>query len=177
MKNCSVDMLYQPWKHRTGTRHRKIYTESKLCNLFQPSQCLQKISGKNTSMFLSRSCGIASICGAKVTATFIFISRGCEDCHLLIRTPPINSDQNSGIDPNVDQFRSMPINPYQFRSILGSVHYPALIGIERNWLALISNYRHWEAFRINAMILVGIDRHWALIGWVLFNVRLSSYLV
>ncbi len=32
-------------------------------------------------------------------------------------TMPINADQNSGIDPYVDQFRSMPTNADQFRAI------------------------------------------------------------
>ncbi len=57
-----------------------------------------------------------------------------------------NADQNSGIDPNVDQFRLMPINSDQFYWCLD----PALRGIDR----------HWEAFRINAMILIGIG-HWS----------------
>ncbi len=30
--------------------------------------------------------------------------------------------------------------------------------IDWNWLALIGNDRHWEAFQINAMILIGIDQ-------------------
>ena len=51
---------------------------------------------------------------------------------------PINADQISGIDPNVNQFWSMPINADQLLS--------ELIGIET----------HWDAFRINAMIFIGI---------------------
>ncbi len=66
---------------------------------------------------------------------------------------PINADQNSGIDPNVDQFLSMPDQAELIR------HWSAL-----NWSELIGNDRHWEAFRINAMILIGIDRHWSALG-------------
>ncbi len=57
--------------------------------------------------------------------------------------------------------QSIPINAHQFLSIL----------IHRNWEELIGIYRHWETFRINAMILIGIDRHWALIGGVLCLVK------
>ncbi len=39
------------------------------------------------------------------------------------------------------------------------------MSINSNWSPLIGNDRHWEAFQINAMILIGIDWHWlALIG-------------
>ncbi len=64
----------------------------------------------------------------------------------LYRTPLINAQcwpTNSGIDLNVNQFQSMQIN------------------------AMIGNDRHWEPFRINAIILIGIDRHRTLIEWVL----------
>ena len=53
---------------------------------------------------------------------------------------PINVDKNSGIDPNADQFRS-----------------------------LVGKDRQGSAFPINAMILTGIDRHWALIEGVLIS--------
>ncbi len=42
---------------------------------------------------------------------------------------PINTDQNCGIDPNVDQFRSVPIN--------------ARSGIDRHLEELIGNERHF----------------------------------
>ena len=59
---------------------------------------------------------------------------------------PINADQNSDIDPNGDEFQS---------------------GIDRYWEELIEVDRHWEAFRINTMILIGI-------GQYTFNIDLSS---
>ena len=62
----------------------------------------------------------------------------------------INVDQcrsNSGIDPDVDQFRSMPINSDQFPTMPD----PALIGIDRHWEELIGIDRHWSA-------IIGIDR-------------------
>ncbi len=57
----------------------------------------------------------------------------------------INADQNSGIDPNVDQFRSMPINVDQF------------------WFSDI----YWSELRINCRILINIDRQLELILGVL----------
>ena len=63
-----------------------------------------------------------------------------------IRTPSVNA-----------QCRSMSIK------ILALVP----MSINRNWSASIGINRHWETFRINAMILIVIDWHWALIGGVM----------
>ncbi len=70
----------------------------------------------------------------------------------------INADQNSSINPNVDQFRSMPIN--------------ALRGIDWNWSALIGIERHFVSMPWFWSTLIDIDRHWALIEGVLSNVGL-----
>ncbi len=62
----------------------------------------------------------------------------------LLGTPSINADQNSGIDPNVDQFLSIPINAdWQFLLMPDSLirHWSSMFGIDQ------------EAFRINAMIV------------------------
>ncbi len=77
--------------------------------------------------------------------------------------------------PNGDQCRPMP------DEVELIWHWLAWIGIDQYWSALIGNDWHWsaltslkidrhwsafwEAFWINAIILIGIDRHWsALIG-------------
>ncbi len=44
-----------------------------------------------------------------------------------------------------------------------------LRSIEKIWSALITIDLYWEVFWINARILIGIDRHWALIGGVLWS--------
>ena len=59
--------------------------------------------------------------------------------------------------PNAYLYRSMPIK------ILALIP----MSINSDLLALIDNDRHWEAFWINSMILIGIDLHWVLIRGVL----------
>ncbi len=58
-----------------------------------------------------------------------------------------SADQNCVIDPNTDHCRSILINSSQF------------------WF--ICNDQHWEVFRIDTRIFIGIDRHWSLIEEVL----------
>ena len=38
------------------------------------------------------------------------------------------------------------------------------MSIIANWEELIGNDPHWEVFRINAWILIGIGRHWSALG-------------
>ncbi len=51
-------------------------------------------------------------------------------------------------------------------------HWDQCHDFDRHWSALISmsinSDLHWEAFRINAMIYIGIDRHLAMIEGVLY---------
>ncbi len=90
----------------------------------------------------------------------------------------IIADQNSGIDSNADQFRSMPINGRSSRID------PALIGIDQHWSALVftnvllmpwsSIDWHWEkllGIDQQRSALRGIsdqchdfDRHWSALG-------------
>ncbi len=77
---------------------------------------------------------------------------------------PINADQNCGIDPNVDQFLSMPINArssridWQFLLTFYWCLDPALIGIDRHWEELIGIDRNWSA-------MINIERHFRLMPW------------
>ena len=52
----------------------------------------------------------------------------------------INADEKSGIDPNVNQLRSIPINVNQCQSMPDQAelirHWSVLIGNDRQWLAL-----------------------------------------
>ncbi len=62
------------------------------------------------------------------------------------------------------KFLSISINGRSSRIDLALMFYwcldPACRGIDRNWSALIGNDHHWEAFRIDAMILICIW-HWS----------------
>ena len=68
---------------------------------------------------------------------------------------------------NASQCRSLPINSDQCRikSAWSGIdrHWSALRGIERNWSALIGTDWHWYQ-----LILIGINRHWALTEGVLY---------
>ena len=64
---------------------------------------------------------------------------------LYFRTPPINAQCGRSMPIKILALIPMWINSDQCRSI------PI-------------NDQHWEAFRINAMILIGIDRHWLALG-------------
>ena len=79
---------------------------------------------------------------------------------------PINAGQNCGIDPNANQYQSLPINADQLLMFYWCLD-PALIGIDQNWEELIGNDQQWEVFWFNVRILISIDRHWALIMEVL----------
>ncbi len=88
---------------------------------------------------------------------------------------PINILALIPMSINSSQCWSMPINARSSRVVMYGqfllMFYwtldPALIGIERNWSELMGKDWHWKTSQINVMILIGIDRHWALIEGVL----------
>ena len=80
------------------------------------------------------------------------------------RTPWINADQNSGIDPNVDQFLSMPINANQCQIQQNWCLDPALIVIDRHWEELIGIDRHWSAMISIETHFGSMPRFWSTLG-------------
>ncbi len=75
----------------------------------------------------------------------------------------INKDKILGIDPNVAQYRSLPINKDQFFSI--KINADQLIFIEKNWSLLIDNDRQWSLLSHILDQFLKSDLYWsALIG-------------
>ncbi len=100
----------------------------------------------------------------------ILVSSSCKP---LYRTPSINAQCQSmpikilaliPMSINSDQCWSIALNSNQCFTDVLIWHWSALRGMDLNRSALICNDRHWDAFRINAMILIGIDRHWLALG-------------
>ena len=90
---------------------------------------------------------------------------------------PINADQNPGIDPNADQFRSMPdqflsmsinVDQCQIKLIWLTVFTNVLLvpwsGIDRHWEELIGIDRQWSTLRGISDQCHDFDRHWEALG-------------
>ena len=93
---------------------------------------------------------------------------------------PVNTDQNCGIDPDANQYRSSLTNADQFLSISINArsrgcftdaliqHWSALRGIDRQWLIVSGiSYQgfdpHWSA-------LIGIG-HWSRESWWVIDMQ------
>ena len=131
-----INLCYLFYSFSNTSFHVLSFTRSQpnthTCPFSGASPLPNVLAIRKTSCSVARS--FVSYWSMQKTYSNFYISQ-----HSLYHSPmPINTNQKCVIDSNADQFFSILLN----------------------WLAPISNVRHWEVFWINAWILIGIDRHW-----------------